>query len=221
MIDTKEEVLLSLTQAAAAVPPVDGKRPHVSSIWRWMNVGIRGVHLEHVRVGRRVCTSRDALERFMHALAEAPAPEARPQPRKARARTEKQRAHDVAKAKEGLAKHGTANPTNPPAARHCAQSTITPGCTLASTSFPRNTIMYKTLREIMAAKFRKGCLGHDTVTGFDFKKDPPLTRARAIRAKCLECQAGQQAEVARCQTTDCTLWPYRSGRKQSASNPQE
>ncbi len=52
---------------------------------------------------------------------------------------------------------------------------------------------------------------HDTVTGYDFNVDKPLSRARAIRAKCLECQCGNAAEVRRCQMVDCTLWPYRSG----------
>jgi len=81
--------------------------------------------------------------------------------------------------------------------------------------------MNKTLRQIMATKFRHCDPGHDTVTGFDFTTDTPLTRARAIRAKCLECQGGQQAEVTRCLITDCTLWPYRSGTKQAHHKPQE
>lgn len=81
--------------------------------------------------------------------------------------------------------------------------------------------MTKSLREIMATKFRKGNPDHDTITGFDFTQDKPLTRGRAIRAKCIECQGGQQAEVARCQIADCPLWPYRSGTKQGHHKPQE
>lgn len=45
--------------------------------------------------------------------------------------------------------------------------------------------------------------GHD--------KQPLL---RAIRAKCLDCCGGQQAEVRRCTAVGCALWPYRM-----ASNP--
>ena len=71
----------------------------------------------------------------------------------------------------------------------------------------------KTLREIFADKFRKGREGRRTVTGFDFRADEPLIRSRAIRAKCLECQCGQQGEVSRCEMTDCPLWPWRMGRK--------
>ncbi len=81
--------------------------------------------------------------------------------------------------------------------------------------------MGKSLREIMATKFRKGNLGHDTITGFDYTKDPPLPRSKAIRAMCLVCQGGQQAEVARCQITDCPLWLYKSGRLQRPPIPQE
>ena len=33
----------------------------------------------------------------------------------------------------------------------------------------------------------------------------------AIRRKCIDCQAGQIAAIARCTMTDCALWPYRAG----------
>ena len=39
----------------------------------------------------------------------------------------------------------------------------------------------------------------------------PMT---VIRAKCLDCSAGQQSEVRRCTAVKCPLWPYRMG-----SNP--
>jgi len=74
MIDTRSDELLGLSQAAAACPPVDGKRPHASSLWRWMRKGCRGVRLEHVKVGRRVVTTREALEKFFRETADAPLP---------------------------------------------------------------------------------------------------------------------------------------------------
>jgi hypothetical protein len=37
----------------------------------------------------------------------------------------------------------------------------------------------------------------------------------AIRAKCIDCSAGNMAEVRRCATVKCPLWPYRMG-----SNPR-
>lgn len=54
---------------------------------------------------------------------------------------------------------------------------------------------------------------HDTLTGYDFRADKPLIRSKAIRQKCIECQCGQLAEIRRCQIYDCTLWPWRMGRK--------
>ena len=40
------------------------------------------------------------------------------------------------------------------------------------------------------------------------KKLPPL---KAIRAKCIDCCAGQRKEVALCTAEECDLWPYRMG----------
>lgn len=53
---------------------------------------------------------------------------------------------------------------------------------------------------------------HNTLTGYDFREDEPLTRSKAIRKKCLECQCGNKAEIRRCQMIDCTLWPWRMGK---------
>lgn len=39
------------------------------------------------------------------------------------------------------------------------------------------------------------------------------TPVRAIRAKCVDCCCGQLAEVRNCQITDCSLHPYRMGRR--------
>ena len=71
MIDLSQEDLLSLSEACASLPRIDGKRPHISTVWRWCRKGIHGVRLEHVRLGHRICTSREALSRFANALAEA------------------------------------------------------------------------------------------------------------------------------------------------------
>ncbi len=40
-----------------------------------------------------------------------------------------------------------------------------------------------------------------------------LTPVKAIRAKCLDCTAGQYKEVRFCPITDCPLYPYRMGRR--------
>jgi hypothetical protein len=54
------EHLISTTQATREVPG----RPHVSTVWRWINRGVRGVKLETVMVGGRRFTSREAIARF-------------------------------------------------------------------------------------------------------------------------------------------------------------
>ena len=41
-----------------------------------------------------------------------------------------------------------------------------------------------------------------------------VTRAKAIRLKCLECCCGQSAEVRKCHIETCPLWRYRMGREQ-------
>lgn len=64
-----DETVLTLPEAAAAIPTQNGKRPSVSTIWRWCRKGLRGIRLEYLRCGRRILTSREALDRFFTALA--------------------------------------------------------------------------------------------------------------------------------------------------------
>ena len=40
-----------------------------------------------------------------------------------------------------------------------------------------------------------------------------VSRSKAIRLKCLDCCAGQSAEVRRCPATNCPLWRYRMGKE--------
>lgn len=41
-----------------------------------------------------------------------------------------------------------------------------------------------------------------------------LSPMKAIRAKCLDCCADQQAEVRFCEVFCCPLWRYRMGREE-------
>lgn len=42
---------------------------------------------------------------------------------------------------------------------------------------------------------------------------PEITSpVKAIRAKCLDCCCGQQAEVKSCTAKDCPLYPFRFGK---------
>ena len=96
MIDIHEEPLLSLSAAAALVPPArQGKRTHLSTILRWILDGAKGpngkrVKLEAVRIGGRWMTTRSALQRFVERLtpdagAAPPSPSARRQEQKDKA----------------------------------------------------------------------------------------------------------------------------------------
>ena len=68
-INPSTEVLLSLTEAARTLPRRRaGKRPHVSTLYRWSTVGCKGVILESIQIGCTRCTSREALSRFFEAL---------------------------------------------------------------------------------------------------------------------------------------------------------
>lgn len=91
-----QEQFLTLTQAADLLPT----RPHVSTLWRWARKGLKGIRLEYRRMGGRVYTSAQALDRFGARLAAlddnppAPAPKVR--------RTPAERARAVAAASAKL-----------------------------------------------------------------------------------------------------------------------
>lgn len=70
-IDLDKEQILSLTEATRAIPARNGRKPGVATLWRWCRKGVKGVQLDYVRMGRGIATSREALSRFFHALAEA------------------------------------------------------------------------------------------------------------------------------------------------------
>src|SRR5690349_21788817 len=105
-----DESPLSLAAAARAVPAVDGKRPSPSSIWRWAKQGIRGVRLRHQFIGRRLVTSRAALNEFFSALSAASqTAEAPPVNRKSSSKTARpaeRRRRDVDSAESRLAAAG-------------------------------------------------------------------------------------------------------------------
>ena len=66
MIDIFEEQVVTLSEAARSLPRrARGKNPHVSTVYRWVNRGVRGVHLESVQVGGILYTSFEAIRRFL------------------------------------------------------------------------------------------------------------------------------------------------------------
>lgn len=40
-----------------------------------------------------------------------------------------------------------------------------------------------------------------------------LTPIKAIRAKCLDCTNNQYTEIKECPMTECSLYPYRMGKR--------
>lgn len=68
-IDSTQEHLITLPEAADLIPRRKGKKVHIGTLYRWTTTGYRGVILESVQVGRTRCTSREALDRFFHACA--------------------------------------------------------------------------------------------------------------------------------------------------------
>jgi len=99
MIDLENEALVTLTEAAKLLP----KRPHVSTLWRWWRVGVRGYCLETVVCGGVRYTTREAMTRFIRNLT-GPSAAGRSESLNARiSRREKQKqAADVACKEAGI-----------------------------------------------------------------------------------------------------------------------
>lgn len=105
-----DEEILTFSEAAKALPKINGRKPHASTLWRWARKGLFGIRLETRRVGSRFCTSRQALERFAAALAEVEVQprkiSVRPTVLKPKDRTDKQRARAIADAERRLREAG-------------------------------------------------------------------------------------------------------------------
>jgi hypothetical protein len=60
------------------------------------------------------------------------------------------------------------------------------------------------------------------ILSLKFRAQNPL---KAIREKCLDCCCGNDAEVRKCVSVDCALWPHRMGtnpfRKRRELSPQQ
>ena len=66
-----DETVVSLTDATKYLPRRrKGKKPAVSTLYRWASVGVRGVTLETLQVGGTLCTSMQAMQRFFERLTE-------------------------------------------------------------------------------------------------------------------------------------------------------
>lgn len=103
-------VHLTLSEAAKLAPT----RPSSNAVWRWCRRGIKArngqrVYLGHVRVGGRIYTTEENVQRFFAELAEADREhfaEARKAPAQQKPRTESARQKAIARAEAELAKAG-------------------------------------------------------------------------------------------------------------------
>lgn len=48
-----------------------------------------------------------------------------------------------------------------------------------------------------------------------------ITRAKAIRLKCIDCCCGNTTEVRKCPATNCPLWRYRMGKEIKDENNED
>lgn len=87
MIDLERETLLPLREVPKRLPPrPNGRRLHISAVYRWVQRGVRGVVLETVRVGGTTYTSVEALQRFAEAQTRGSPPSRAGPPPQARQR---------------------------------------------------------------------------------------------------------------------------------------
>lgn len=59
------EDVITLQDARSELRHFLGRRPDKATLYRWCLRGIKGVKLEHVRIGNRILTSRQAITRFI------------------------------------------------------------------------------------------------------------------------------------------------------------
>jgi hypothetical protein len=68
-IDTRSEELLDLYALADSLPAAC--RPNHRTVRQWIHCGVGGVRLECVRVGARLFSTREAVDRFSVRISEA------------------------------------------------------------------------------------------------------------------------------------------------------
>jgi len=69
MIDIDHENLIPIREVPRRLPPrPNGKRVHISAVYRWMSRGIHGVVLESAKIGGSVYTSSEAIQRWAEQL---------------------------------------------------------------------------------------------------------------------------------------------------------
>ncbi len=73
MIDLNTEQLVPIGRVPQLLPArPNGRKIHVSAIYRWVQRGARGRRLEAIQIGGTTYTSREALQRFASCQGEEP-----------------------------------------------------------------------------------------------------------------------------------------------------
>ena len=65
--DLRDDHPLSLLDAAELLGSFTGKKPHVSTLWRWCLKGCKGVVLESICIGGKRFVTAAAIEKFIDA----------------------------------------------------------------------------------------------------------------------------------------------------------
>ena len=66
--ELRDDNPMSLTDAATYLGKVTGRKPHVSTLWRWCQKGCKGVRLDSICVGGKRFVTVAAIERFIDEL---------------------------------------------------------------------------------------------------------------------------------------------------------
>lgn len=61
------EDVIDSKECRREIEKIKGRRPDKTTVYRWFLRGVRGVRLEHVRIGNTILTSRQAITRFIEA----------------------------------------------------------------------------------------------------------------------------------------------------------
>ena len=64
-IDTFNEEIISVDEAAKHFSSITSKKQNKNMILRWMNRGVSGVKLRSIRIGNAIYTSKEALNEFV------------------------------------------------------------------------------------------------------------------------------------------------------------
>jgi hypothetical protein len=95
MIDISTERLITLSEAAKLLPQRRrGRKTHVSTLRRWVTCGSRGMRLESLRTPSGICTSVEAVQRFLEHVTHARRGEETPS--HSRSLVQRQRASEAA-----------------------------------------------------------------------------------------------------------------------------